>query len=108
MDEEDMKATVQEFIHAAKMALQAGFRGVEIHGANGYLLEYLPLPNLPKGYMINKSQFFQDNINVRTDIYGGSIENRCRFPLRIIQAVVDAVGPSRVCSSTHLEQGLII
>jgi len=64
-----------------KMAVQgAGFDGVEIHGANGYLVD----------------QFTQDTANNRTDEYGGSIENRSRFALEVVQSVVDAVGQSKV------------
>lgn len=58
---------------------KAGFDGVEIHGANGYLLD----------------QFTQDVSNHRTDEYGGSIENRCRFPLEVAEAVVKAIGASK-------------
>lgn len=54
--------------------------GVEIHGANGYLLD----------------QFLHDNVNKRTDAYGGSIENRSRFPLEVIAAVSRAIGSDRV------------
>lgn len=66
---------------AARRAVEeAGFDGVEIHGANGYLLD----------------QFLHDNVNRRTDAYGGCVENRCRFPLEVIAAVSEAVGPERV------------
>ncbi|XP_073099734.1 putative 12-oxophytodienoate reductase 11 isoform X3 [Elaeis guineensis] len=57
-----------------------GFDGVEIHGAHGYLID----------------QFLKDQVNDRTDQYGGSLENRCRFALEIVQAVVDEIGPDRV------------
>jgi len=57
-----------------------GFDGVEIHGANGYLID----------------QFLKDQVNDRTDNYGGSLENRCRFPLEILEAVVDEVGADKV------------
>ncbi|KAL2007221.1 hypothetical protein VTN00DRAFT_8659 [Thermoascus crustaceus] len=80
MTVEEIKETVDEFAAAAKRAVEAGFDGVEIHGANGYLLE----------------QFLHDNINNRTDAYGGSLENRCRFPLEVIKAVTAAVGADRV------------
>ncbi|GAD99298.1 12-oxophytodienoate reductase [Paecilomyces variotii No. 5] len=79
MTVEDIKETVAEFAAAAKRAIEAGFDGVEIHGANGYLLD----------------QFLHDNVNNRTDEYGGSIENRCRFPLEVIKAVTEAVGAAR-------------
>ncbi|KXT01872.1 hypothetical protein AC578_2183 [Pseudocercospora eumusae] len=77
---EEIKALTASFAQAAKNAIEAGFDGVEIHAANGYLLD----------------QFLHDNINNRTDAYGGSIENRCRFPLEVIQAVSEAIGSDRV------------
>ena len=70
---------VADYATAAKNAIDAGFDGVEIHGANGYLID----------------QFTQDNCNKRTDEYGGSVENRSRFGLEVAKAVVDAVGPER-------------
>ncbi|KAL3689543.1 hypothetical protein R1sor_015852 [Riccia sorocarpa] len=76
----EIQALVHDFVHAAKLAIDAGFDGVEVHGANGYLLD----------------QFMKDSINDRTDEYGGSIENRCRFPLEVVDAVVAALGPDRV------------
>src|SRR6185437_3250114 len=57
-----------------------GFDGVEIHGAHGYLID----------------QFLKDQVNDRTDKYGGSLENRCRFALEIVEAVVDEIGPEKV------------
>ncbi|KAI3330755.1 NADH:flavin oxidoreductase/NADH oxidase [Ustulina deusta] len=70
----------KEWAAAAKRAVEvAGFDGVEIHGANGYLLE----------------QFLHDNINHRTDDYGGSLENRCRFLLEVVSAVSKAIGSER-------------
>lgn len=57
-----------------------GFDGVEIHGANGYLIE----------------QFLKDKVNDRTDQYGGTLENRCRFALEVVEAVVDEIGADRV------------
>jgi 2,4-dienoyl-CoA reductase-like NADH-dependent reductase (Old Yellow Enzyme family) len=82
MTEEDMKVTLEDYAHAAKGAVeQGGFDGVQIHGANGYLID----------------QFLCDNINNRTDKYGGaSVENRARFPLQIVDAVVAAIGADRV------------
>ncbi|KAK8850756.1 hypothetical protein IAR55_004676 [Kwoniella newhampshirensis] len=80
VEEEDMDRFVGYYQQAAKNAIEAGFDGVEVHGANGYLLD----------------QFLQSGANNRTDKYGGSLENRFRFPLRVLNAVVDAVGPSRV------------
>ncbi|KAK4189461.1 putative NADPH dehydrogenase [Podospora australis] len=80
MTVEEIKAKVQEYVHAAKCAVEAGFDGVEIHGANGYLVD----------------QFLQDTCNKRTDQYGGSVENRARFALEVVDAVVTAVGAERV------------
>uniref|UniRef100_A0A8H8CE90 NADH:flavin oxidoreductase/NADH oxidase N-terminal domain-containing protein n=1 Tax=Psilocybe cubensis TaxID=181762 RepID=A0A8H8CE90_PSICU len=68
------------FAKAAKNAVEAGFDGVEIHNANGYLLD----------------QFVQDVSNHRTDKYGGNIENRNRLSLMVVDAVVDAIGPEKV------------
>ncbi|XP_020107147.1 putative 12-oxophytodienoate reductase 8 isoform X3 [Ananas comosus] len=68
---------VNDYRVAAKNAIEAGFDGVEIHG---YLLE----------------QFMMDNANDRTDEYGGSLENRCRFALEIVEAVIDEIGADRV------------
>lgn len=79
MTTDEVKATVQEYIQAAKNAIEAGFDGVEIHAANGYL------PN----------QFLNPNSNTRTDEYGGSTENRSRFVLEIAQGIVDAIGKEK-------------
>lgn len=75
----DITAAVGHFAVAATNAVDAGFDGVEIHGANSYLIH----------------QFLGDNTNVRTDKYGGSVEGRLRFPLRVVAAVADAVGAHR-------------
>ncbi|KAI1373302.1 12-oxophytodienoate reductase 1 [Hypoxylon crocopeplum] len=80
MTVEQIQAVVQDFAQAAKNAVKAGFDGVEIHSANGYLLD----------------QFLHDNINDRTDEYGGSIQNRCRFPLEVVKATCDAIGSDKV------------
>src|SRR5207248_171687 len=64
---------------AARRAVDAGFDGVELHGANGYLI----------------SQFLSPNANLRTDRYGGSVTNRIRFAVEAIAATVDAVGAAR-------------
>ncbi|KAM0427887.1 hypothetical protein ACHAPT_007346 [Fusarium lateritium] len=77
---EEIKQTVQEFVDASRNAIRAGFDGVEIHGANGYLLD----------------QFIQDTSNQRDDQYGGSVENRSRLLIEVIEAVVAAIGPERV------------
>lgn len=79
MTVDEIKRTIGNYAQAAKNAIEAGFDGVEIHGANGYLVD----------------QFIQDNVNKRTDSYGGSIENRSRFAVEVAQAVVDAVGAER-------------
>ena len=80
MTEADIKATIAEFVQAAKNAVAAGFDGIELHSANGYLLE----------------QFIRPNSNQRTDRYGGSIENRARFVLEVAEAVIGAIGKDRV------------
>ncbi len=71
MSKADIVKTVTEFTHAAKCAMEAGFDGIEVHAANGYLLD----------------QFLQDGVNDRDDEYGGSVENR----MRLLQEVLDAV-----------------
>lgn len=76
----EVKATIAAFKHSAQVALSAGFDGVEIHGANGYLLE----------------QFIRDTSNKRTDEYGGSIENRLRFTLAIVDEAISVWGADRV------------
>ncbi|KAG2421291.1 hypothetical protein HFD88_005265 [Aspergillus terreus] len=76
----EIEEVVQEYAAAAKRAMEAGFDGVEIHGANGYLLD----------------QFLHDNVNTRTDEYGGSIKNRSRIVLDVIKAVTAAIGADRV------------
>lgn len=76
----EIKELVERFRLAAKRGILAGFDGVELHGANGYLLD----------------QFLQDNSNKRTDNYGGSIENRSRFLLEIVNAVISVWGSDRV------------
>lgn len=70
---------VEQFAQAARNAIEAGFDGVEIHSGSGYLLD----------------QFLRDGTNKRTDAYGGSIENRCRFVLEIVDAVASAIGAGR-------------
>lgn len=80
MTEADIGKARDEYVHASKSAIAAGFDGVEIHGANGYLLE----------------QFISPATNHRTDAYGGSIEKRTRFVLEVAQAVADAIGGAKV------------
>jgi N-ethylmaleimide reductase len=76
---EDIRQTVADFRHAARAAIEAGADGVEIHGANGYLLQ----------------QFFAPNANTRTDQYGGSIANRIRFAIEVAAAIADEIGADR-------------
>ncbi|KAF6981740.1 hypothetical protein CFC21_000198 [Triticum aestivum] len=77
---EEIPAIVDDFRKAARNAIDAGFDGVEIHSANGYIIE----------------QFLKDSANDRTDEYGGSLENRCRFALEVVDAIVKEVGGHRV------------
>ncbi|KXJ96208.1 NADH:flavin oxidoreductase/NADH oxidase [Microdochium bolleyi] len=80
MTEDQIQAVIAEYATAARNAVEgAGFDGVEIHGANGYLPD----------------QFLQDTCNKRTDRWGGSVENRTRFALEVTKAVVAAVGAER-------------
>ena len=76
----EIKNTIQEYIQAAINAMDAGFDGVEIHSANGYLLE----------------QFLNPHSNTRTDEYGGSIENRCRFVIEVVKAISSKIGQNKV------------
>lgn len=79
LTEEDIQWYIQQYAQAAKNAIEAGFDGVEIHAANGYLID----------------QFTQDVSNNRTDRWGGSVENRARFALEVTKAVAEAVGSDR-------------
>jgi N-ethylmaleimide reductase len=79
MSEEEIAHTKAEYVSASKNAMEAGFDGVELHGANGYLLE----------------QFLSPVSNIRTDNYGGSIENRCRFVLEVVSAVAENIGKEK-------------
>ena len=76
----EVKQVVQDFAHAAANAIEAGFDGIELHGANGYLIE----------------QFLNPAINNRQDEYGGSIENRVHFLLEAIDACIDKIGADKV------------
>jgi N-ethylmaleimide reductase len=76
---DEIATTVRDFRLAARAAIAAGADGVELHGANGYLIQ----------------QFLSDNANVRKDSYGGSIENRVRFGLEVVAAVADEIGADR-------------
>ncbi|KAG2710145.1 hypothetical protein I3760_04G011900 [Carya illinoinensis] len=77
---DEIPGIVNEFRLAARNAIAAGFDGVEIHGAHGFLID----------------QFMKDQVNDRTDQYGGSLENRCRFALEIVEAVANEIGAERV------------
>ncbi|KAK0340584.1 hypothetical protein LTR94_029927, partial [Friedmanniomyces endolithicus] len=79
LEKDEIATIVEEFRSAASNAKAAGFDGVEVHGANGYLLD----------------QFAKDGANQRSDAYGGSIENRARLMLEATKAVVDEIGAGR-------------
>jgi N-ethylmaleimide reductase len=80
MTGQDIRTVVEEFARGARNAREAGFDGVELHSANGYLPE----------------QFLNPGSNRRTDAWGGSIENRCRFVLEVALATAEAIGRERV------------
>lgn len=80
LETSEISGIIEAYRQAAKNALAAGFDGVEIHGANGYLIE----------------QFLQSHTNLRTDQYGGSIENRTRFLMEVTRAAIDVWGADRV------------
>lgn len=80
MDGADIAATIEEYVSAARLALAAGFDGIELHAANGYLLE----------------QFLNANVNQRTDDYGGTPEGRNRIVLEVARAAAAAIGGRRV------------
>ena len=80
MSKDDIHHTIEEYVQAARNSVKAGFDGVELHGANGYLIE----------------QFIRPNSNQRDDEYGGSIENRSRFLFEIAKQTLDAIGHSKV------------
>jgi N-ethylmaleimide reductase len=80
MTVDEIKHTKQEYVSAAANAVKAGFDGIELHGANGYLLE----------------QFLSPISNVRNDNYGGSKENRCRFILEIVKEVIEQIGKEKI------------
>jgi N-ethylmaleimide reductase len=80
LETSEISAMIDAYRQGAKNALKAGFDGVEIHGANGYLIE----------------QFLQSRSNLRTDQYGGSIENRVRFLMEVMQAAIEVWGADRV------------
>jgi len=80
MTEEDIQSTIQDFQQATLNAIEAGFDGVELHAANGYLFH----------------QFFSKGANVRTDAYGGSIENRSRFLFDVLEKISEKINLSKV------------
>ncbi len=80
LDAAEIPAVIATYGRAARLAVEAGFDGVEIHGANGYL----------------PSQFLSTNVNLRTDDWGGSVENRARFLLGAVAAAAEAIGAGRV------------
>ncbi|GKB68822.1 putative 12-oxophytodienoate reductase 11 [Tanacetum coccineum] len=77
---DEIPGIINDHRQAARNAMEAGFDGVEIHAAGGYLID----------------QFLKDGVNDRTDRYGGSLENRCRFALEIVEAVANEIGPEKV------------
>ena len=77
---DELPAIVEAYAQAARNAIAAGFDGVEVHGANGYLID----------------QFLRDGVNKRSDAYGGSLENRARFLFEVLTAVTAAIGAERV------------
>jgi 2,4-dienoyl-CoA reductase-like NADH-dependent reductase (Old Yellow Enzyme family) len=91
---EELPGIVEEFVTASRKAVEAGFDGVELHSANGYLLH----------------EFLTPAANQRDDVYGGSPENRARFVIEVTRAVVDAIGADRVgirISPEHNVQGAL-
>jgi N-ethylmaleimide reductase len=80
LETDEIAGVVEQFAHGARQALESGFDGVELHGANGYLID----------------QFLRDGTNRRTDAYGGPVENRVRFLLEVTEAVAGIWGADRV------------
>merc|ERR1719215_792596 len=80
LEASELPRLVEDYRHAARCAMRAGFDGVEVHAAHGYLLD----------------QFLRSGTNRREDAYGGSPENRCRLVLEVLEAVAGEVGPGRV------------
>jgi len=90
---DEIGAIAGDFATAAQLAVDAGFDGVEIHSANGYL----------------RHQFLSSNANLRTDMYGGSMENRMRMPLQVVKAVVNRIGADKTgirVSPGHVFNGI--
>ncbi len=80
MTEAKIESTIEEFVQSARLAIEAGFDGIELHGANGYLIE----------------QFISPSANQRQDKWGGSIDNRLRFALEVARRTAAAIGADRV------------
>ena len=80
LEASELPGVIQDYVNAAKNAKEAGLDGVEVHMANGYLLD----------------EFLQDGSNKRTDEFGGSIENRVKFPMQVLDAVIGVFGKDRV------------
>jgi N-ethylmaleimide reductase len=80
MTENDIKIAIGEYAHSCRLAIDAGFDGVELHGANGYLID----------------QFLNTASNLRKDSWGGSMRHRTRFALEVVKAAVAAIGHSKV------------
>lgn len=87
MDESDINHVIHSYITAAQKAIDIGFDGIEIHAANGYLLE----------------QFLREDTNRRIDEHGGAPEKKARFPLKVIEAVIQKIGQNRVGVRVSLE-----
>ncbi len=79
LTKEEIGTVVKEYVNGARNAIEAGFDGIEIHGANGYLID----------------QFLRDGSNTRDDDYGGSIENRARFLFEIVEGISNAIGSDK-------------
>ncbi|EFN55195.1 hypothetical protein CHLNCDRAFT_52565 [Chlorella variabilis] len=86
LDIAEIPAIVDQYRQAARKAVEAGFDGVEVHGANGYLID----------------QFLKDGINNRTDEYGGPIESRCRFALEVVWACCEEIGSEKELNKMSL------
>jgi len=80
LTDKDVEAVIAEHVQAARNAIAAGFDGVELHGANGYLVE----------------QFLNPHVNTRTDAWGGNVANRARFAIRVVQEMAAAIGADKV------------
>ncbi len=94
LETSEVPGLVEEFVQASRNAVEAGLDGVEVHGANGYVLH----------------QFLAPSTNERTDEYGGSPENRARLTIEVVRAVAEAIGPDKVglrISPAHNIQGVL-